>query len=107
MATNCQAQKRTKTSPCRQFYSVASRDSIGWKSQVYGSYQMIEPILKSKFLGALVGTAVGDALGAGFEGRHKVKPEETEEVARARKVLVYTDDTHMMKLYAGCTKNAS
>jgi len=57
---------------------------------------MIEPILKSRFLGALVGTALGDALGAGFEGRYQVKPEEIEEVARARKILVYTDDTHMM-----------
>jgi len=57
---------------------------------------MSEQILKSKFLGALLGTGVGDALGAGFEGWYQVKPEEIEAVAKARKVLTYTDDTHMM-----------
>jgi len=34
---------------------------------------MIKSVLKSKFLGALVGTGVGDALGAPFEGRYRVK----------------------------------
>ncbi|UCC91072.1 MAG: ADP-ribosylglycohydrolase family protein [Dehalococcoidia bacterium] len=57
---------------------------------------MIKPVLKSKFLGALVGTGVGDALGAPFEGRFMVKPEEVEAVAEKREVLTYTDDTHMM-----------
>jgi len=57
---------------------------------------MIEQILRLKFLGALVGTGVGDALGAPFEGWLKVKPEEIEEAAKTRKVLTYTDDTHMM-----------
>lgn len=57
---------------------------------------MIKPVLKSKFLGALVGTGVGDALGAPFEGRFRVKPEEVEAVAEKREVLTYTDDTHMM-----------
>jgi len=57
---------------------------------------MIEQVLKSKFLGALTGTGVGDALGAPFEGRRKVNLEEIEEVAETRKVLTYTDDTHMM-----------
>lgn len=36
---------------------------------------MIKRVLKSKFLGALVGTGVGDALGAPFEGRYRVKLE--------------------------------
>jgi len=52
--------------------------------------------LKSKFLGALIGTGVGDALGAPFEGRHRVMPEEIEAMAERRKFLAYTDDTHMM-----------
>jgi len=56
---------------------------------------MIEQVLKSKFLGALVGTGVGDSLGAGFEGR-EVKFEEIEALAERREVLTYTDDTHMM-----------
>jgi len=57
---------------------------------------MIEQALKSKFLGALVGTGVGDALGAPFEGWPWVKPEVVEAVTERRKVLTYTDDTHMM-----------
>ncbi len=56
---------------------------------------MIEQVLKAKFLGALIGTGVGDALGAPFEGRRKVNLEEIEEVAETRKVLTYTDDTHV------------
>ena len=57
---------------------------------------MIEQVLKSKFLGALVGTGVGDAVGAPFEGRGEVEPEEIEAIAERREVLTYTDDTHMM-----------
>ncbi len=48
---------------------------------------MVKPVLKSKFLGALVGTGVGDALGAPFEGRFRVKPEEVEAVAEKRAVF--------------------
>ena len=54
------------------------------------------PALKSKFLGAFIGTAVGDALGAPFEGYDCVDPEEIETVAERLPVLAYTDDTHMM-----------
>ncbi len=57
---------------------------------------MIKQVLKSKFLGALIGTGVGDALGAPFEGWSRVKLEKIEEVAERRAVLTYTDDTHMM-----------
>ena len=57
---------------------------------------MNEQLLKSKFLGALVGTGVGDALGAPFEGWRKVEVEEIEEATRVLKTLTYTDDTHMM-----------
>lgn len=57
---------------------------------------MIDQALKSKFLGALIGTAVGDSLGAPFEGRFEVKPEEIGEIAERQEVLTYTDDTHMM-----------
>ncbi len=52
--------------------------------------------MRAKFLGALIGTGVGDALGVPFEGRHEVNLEEIEGVAETRKVLTYTDDTHMM-----------
>jgi len=51
--------------------------------------------LKSKFTGAMVGTAVGDALGAFFEGRSKIRIEDIEAIAESAELLVYTDDTHM------------
>ena len=56
---------------------------------------MDKGILKSKFLGALAGTAVGDALGASLEGWHRVEPAEIQALAERRRILVYTDDTHM------------
>jgi len=52
--------------------------------------------LRIKFLGALVGTGIGDALGAPFEGCFRVSSEEIETVAERLEVLTYTDDTHMM-----------
>jgi poly(ADP-ribose) glycohydrolase ARH3 len=57
---------------------------------------MDERVLKSKFLGALIGTGVGDSLGAFFEGARGCEPEEIESIADRQKVLRYTDDTHMM-----------
>ncbi len=51
---------------------------------------------KSKFLGAFIGTAVGDALGAPFEGYPCVDQPEIEAVAARLPELTYTDDTHMM-----------
>lgn len=53
-------------------------------------------VLRSKFVGALVGTAVGDGLGAGFEGWRFVSEDDVRREAGARTVLRYTDDTHMM-----------
>jgi poly(ADP-ribose) glycohydrolase ARH3 len=52
--------------------------------------------LGSKFSGSLVGTAVGDALGAPFEGRYWVGIEEIRSATEKRDILIYTDDTHMM-----------
>ncbi len=57
---------------------------------------MIKATMKSRFAGALVGTAIGDALGAFFEGCFEVRPEEIEAIAKSSEVLTYTDDTHMM-----------
>jgi poly(ADP-ribose) glycohydrolase ARH3 len=57
---------------------------------------MSEETVRAKFLGSLVGTAVGDAVGAGFEGRDAAEPEAIEAVADGRELLAYTDDTHMM-----------
>jgi poly(ADP-ribose) glycohydrolase ARH3 len=51
--------------------------------------------LKSKFLGCLVGTAVGDALGAGWEGRGMSRSEDIVSLAERLEQLIYTDDTHM------------
>ena len=57
---------------------------------------MIEPAIESRYTGALVGTGVGDSLGAFFEGRFKVEREEIEAIAGSDVPLTYTDDTHMM-----------
>ena len=57
---------------------------------------MIKATVKARFTGALVGTAVGDALGAFFEGCFEVRHEDIEAIARSSEVLTYTDDTHMM-----------
>ena len=53
-------------------------------------------VLRSKFLGSLIGTAVGDAVGAGFEGRRVLEPEVVGDIVARRELLTYTDDTHMM-----------
>jgi poly(ADP-ribose) glycohydrolase ARH3 len=57
---------------------------------------MEEAGLRAKFLGALVGTAIGDAVGAGFERRPAAEIEAIEAAADSRELLTYTDDTHMM-----------
>ena len=59
-------------------------------------FRLNSALLGTKFLGAFIGTAVGDALGAPFEGYDRVEPEEIETVAERLPVLTYTDDTHMM-----------
>ncbi len=51
--------------------------------------------LKSKFLGCLVGAAIGDGLGAWREGKGMVKREEIELLTDRLEQLTYTDDTHM------------
>lgn len=57
---------------------------------------MNKETLRSKFLGSLVGTAVGDALGASLEGWHTIEPSHIQSLSDKQKVLTYTDDTHMM-----------
>ena len=52
--------------------------------------------LRSKFLGSLVGTGAGDALGASLEGWRRVDEAEIRALAEKRSTLAYTDDTHMM-----------
>ena len=52
--------------------------------------------LLAKFQGAMIGTAVGDSLGAPFEGRGHVTREEVYASAERREIMNYTDDTHMM-----------
>ncbi len=52
--------------------------------------------MKSKFLGALLGTGMGDALGAPFEGWRRVEPRQIKTAAGRPQILTYTDNTHMM-----------
>ena len=51
--------------------------------------------LKLKFLGCLIGTAIGDALGAGREGRGMSRSEDIVSLVEKPEQLIYTDDTHM------------
>jgi poly(ADP-ribose) glycohydrolase ARH3 len=51
--------------------------------------------LKSKFMGCLVGAAIGDALGARWEGRGMARSEDIVSLAEKLEQLIYTDDTHM------------
>ena len=56
---------------------------------------MYKQNLKLKFLGCLIGAAIGDGLGAWREGRTMAKKEEIESLAERLEQLAYTDDTHM------------
>jgi len=51
--------------------------------------------LRSKFLGSLIGTAAGDALGASVEGWRMTAEGDVEALAESGLPLIYTDDTHM------------
>jgi len=51
--------------------------------------------LKRKFLGSLLGVALGDAIGASREGHRIAAKREIELIARISHPLRYTDDTHM------------
>jgi poly(ADP-ribose) glycohydrolase ARH3 len=53
------------------------------------------PDANDRFRGTLLGTAVGDALGAPFEGQHQVDPARLEAWAHDQAPLRWTDDTHM------------
>lgn len=52
--------------------------------------------MRSKFLGSLIGTGVGDGLGASLEGHGMVDHAAVQALAEKRQMLSYTDDTHMM-----------
>lgn len=51
--------------------------------------------LRDKFRGALLGVAIGDALGAPFEGALSVDESAVAELEKEPGPLRYTDDTHM------------
>ncbi len=57
---------------------------------------MEKETLRSKFSGSLIGTGLGDGLGASLEGWLTVDPAEVEALGEKRPALIYTDDTHMM-----------
>lgn len=52
-------------------------------------------VLRDRFRGCLLGLALGDALGAPFEGAGRVSREQVWTAAKERTLLRYTDDTHM------------
>jgi len=51
--------------------------------------------LRDRFRGAMLGVAVGDALGAPFEGMGMVSPADLKNLEAEPGQLRYTDDTHM------------
>jgi poly(ADP-ribose) glycohydrolase ARH3 len=51
--------------------------------------------LKSKFRGAFLGAAIGDALGAPYEGEAEASDVTLAQLLARTDVLAYTDDTHM------------
>jgi len=51
--------------------------------------------VRSKFLGSLLGVAVGDAIGASWEGRQMAAEHEIKNISTISHPLRYTDDTHM------------
>lgn len=53
-------------------------------------------VARDRALGLLLGAALGDGLGAPFEGRLAVEPEELAALEAARGVLAHTDDTALM-----------
>ncbi len=60
----------------------------------------MSPDLRDRFRGALVGTAVGDALGAHFEGWPLVPDDELAAAEAATGEWAFTDDTHMTLVLA-------
>lgn len=59
------------------------------------------PFLRERCRGCLLGVALGDALGAAFEGAPRVEPGQFQRWADADEVLRWTDDTHMTIALAG------
>ena len=54
------------------------------------------PATTDQHVGVLLGTALGDALGAPFEGRRsEVHPQQITDLIQASSPLRWTDDTHM------------
>jgi len=51
--------------------------------------------IQSRSRGSLLGVAIGDALGAPFEGAARVSPEDIEKPLPESRELRFTDDTHM------------
>lgn len=51
--------------------------------------------IRKKFLGSLLGAALGDAIGASWEGHRMAAEHEIELVGSVSHPLRYTDDTHM------------
>ncbi len=82
--------------PCDPEEGPAGSRSNRWVPGVQRRWLSMDPkVLERKFCGCLLGLAVGDALGAPFEGRRSVSGSEVYAAARRRRILRYPDDTHM------------
>jgi poly(ADP-ribose) glycohydrolase ARH3 len=56
----------------------------------------VKGTVADRLAGALLGTALGDAVGAPFEGMARPAPEAIAAHLRSESPLRWTDDTHMM-----------
>jgi poly(ADP-ribose) glycohydrolase ARH3 len=55
----------------------------------------LSSLRRSRFRGALLGAAIGDGLGASFEGSFTVEEDRLRQITDSGVPLRYTDDTHM------------
>lgn len=66
-----------------------------------------KPITRDRARGLLLGLALGDALGASFEGRDSVDPVDLVAEELAPSGLVHTDDTALALVIADTSPNTA
>jgi poly(ADP-ribose) glycohydrolase ARH3 len=79
-----------------RFWLFVKHGRLHFSSYIIGLMRMVDnEQIRRKFLGSLLGVAIGDAVGAPWEGHRMATEHEIELIAEISKPLRYTDDTHM------------